>query len=138
MTDKAFRGGCACGALRYKIEAQPVAMLHCHCRQCQRDSGTGHQSHLTFVGASVTTDGEPSTCDYVGDEGTLKRRGFCRTCGSPVYLTFPDMPDVFIVSAGSLDDPERFRPALTTWAAAAPSWDHVERDGLCFDKMPPL
>jgi hypothetical protein len=131
-----FTGGCACGALRYEIAAEPVAMVQCHCRQCQRDSGTGHQSHLTFVDAPVKATGTAATWDSVGDGGTRKRRGFCPTCGSPVHLTFPDMPEVFIVAAASLDDPERFRPGVTTWASAAPSWDHVDRNEAWFERMP--
>jgi hypothetical protein len=133
---QSFTGGCACGALRYEIAGEPAAMLHCHCRQCQRDSGTGHQSHATFVGAAVITTGQATVWNAVGDGGTRKARGFCPTCGSPVHLTFPDMPDVFIVSAASLDDPERFKPTVTTWASAAPGWDHVDRRGAWFEKMP--
>jgi hypothetical protein len=38
-----YTGGCACGAIRYEINGEPVVMLDCQCRQCQRDSGTGHQ-----------------------------------------------------------------------------------------------
>ena len=57
---KTYTGGCACGTLRYEIRGEPAAMLHCQCRQCQRDSGTGHQSHLTFVSAQVKVQGEAS------------------------------------------------------------------------------
>ena len=39
---KAFTGGCACGAIRYEITAEPIGMNDCQCRQCQRKSGTGH------------------------------------------------------------------------------------------------
>jgi hypothetical protein len=51
--DKSYTGGCACGAIRYEIAGEPAVMVDCQCRQCQRDSGTGHQSHLTFVAAQV-------------------------------------------------------------------------------------
>ena len=55
-----YTGGCACGAVRYKVSAEPAVMVDCQCRQCQRDSGTGHQSHLTFVGAPVEVSGQAS------------------------------------------------------------------------------
>ena len=48
-----YTGGCACGAIRYEVSAEPAMMNDCQCRQCQRDSGTGHGAHLTFVGAPV-------------------------------------------------------------------------------------
>ena len=104
-----YSGGCACGAIRYKVAAEPVVMNDCQCRQCQRASGTGHSSYLTFVGAPVIVTGEASFWETVGEGGTRKHRGFCPTCGDPVYLAFPDMPLVFVAHAGSLDDPGRYR-----------------------------
>ena len=44
----AFTGGCACAAIRYEISGEPVFTNHCQCRDCQRRSGTGHGSYLTF------------------------------------------------------------------------------------------
>ena len=132
-----YTGGCACGAIRYSVTGEPVAMVDCQCRQCQRDSGTGHQSHLTFVGASVETTGQASHWETVGDGGTRKRRAFCATCGSPVYLTFPDMPDIFIPTAASLDDPSRYQPQIVTWTAAGQAWDRPDPALTQFDRMPP-
>src|SRR5690349_17820173 len=105
-----YTGGCACGALRYEISGEPVAMLDCQCRQCQRESGTGHASHVTFQSAEVKLEGKASIWDMVGDGGLKKRRAFCSTCGAPVWMTFPDMPDIFIVKPASLDDPARYTP----------------------------
>jgi len=136
MTDS-YAGGCACGAIRYEIAGGPAVMLDCQCRQCQRDSGTGHQSHLTFVAAEVEVTGDASHWQSVGDGGTVKRRGFCPACGSPVYLTFPEMPNVFIVTPASLDDPGRYRPQLVAWTAAGLPWDHLDPALPTFDKMPP-
>ena len=104
MSD-AYTGGCACGAIRYEISAEPIEMNDCQCRQCQRKSGTGHGSYLTFPRPAVKAEGEAKHWDVVGDGGTIKSRAFCPTCGSPVYLTFPGIPEIFIVHAGSLDDP---------------------------------
>lgn len=132
-----YTGGCACGAIRYKISAEPMLMNDCQCRQCQRESGTGHASHVTFPRSAVSVEGEATHWDLVGDKGTVKTRAFCPTCGSPVYMTFRDMPDYFIVRAGSLDDPSRYRPQLVTWTAAGYAWDHLDRDVPKFDRMPP-
>lgn len=132
-----FTGGCACGAVRFEVDGAPVDMNLCRCRQCQRGSGAGHSAHLTFVGAAVTTTGEASHWIATGELGTRKRRAFCPTCGSPVYMTFPDMPDVFVAFAGGLDDPGRFEPQFTMWRAAAPAWDRVDQALPSFEKMPP-
>ncbi len=131
-----FSGGCACGALRYEISGEPAAMLHCQCRQCQRDSGTGHQSHVTFVGARIKSTGDASFWQSTGDGGTVKQRGFCPTCGSPVFLKFPAMPDVLIVTPASLDNPGMFKPSAVTWTSAGYGWDHLDAGLLKFAGMP--
>ena len=131
-----YTGGCACGEIRYEVAAEPARMLHCQCRQCQRDSGTGHGSYLTFIGAPVTITGEASHWEAVGEGGTRKSRGFCPTCGAPVYLVFPDVPDVFVTTAASLDDPGRYQPEHVFWSAAGQAWDHLNPALVKFDKMP--
>lgn len=132
-----YRGGCACEALRYEVNGEPVAMVDCQCRQCQRESGTGHGSHMVFAGAEVEVRGEARTWDLTGDGGTLKRRAFCPTCGSPVFMTFPDMPAIFIARAASLDEPERYVPSVVTWTEAAQPWDRVDAALQAFARMPP-
>ena len=131
-----YSGGCACGAIRYEISGEPAAMLHCQCRQCQRDSGTGHQSHLTFIDASMTSTGDVSHWRSTGDGGTVKDRGFCPTCGSSIFLTFPAMPNVLIVTPASLDDPSVFTPTTATWTRAGQVWDHLNPGITKFERMP--
>ena len=101
-----YTGGCACGAIRYEISDEPMVLNDCQCRDCQRKSGTGHGSYLTFPDRrSVKLEGEAKHWDIVGDSGNVKTRAFCPTCGSPVYLTFAAAPDLFTVHAANLDDP---------------------------------
>jgi hypothetical protein len=105
-----FTGSCACEATRYEVAGEPLEMSHCQCRQCQRDSGTGHGSHLTFVVAPVTVTSEASRRTIVGETGTRKSCAFCAARGAPVYMTFPDMPAVFETSAASLDGSKHSLP----------------------------
>lgn len=133
----AYTGGCSCGAVRFEIRGEPIAMLDCQCRQCQQESGTGHQSHVTFQAAEVKLTGQTTAWEAVGDEGTRKVRTFCPTCGAPVSMTFPDIPDVFAVRASSLDDPGLYRPQMVVWAAAAQPWDRVDPALPHFERMPP-
>jgi hypothetical protein len=73
MSD-AYTGGCACGAVRYEISAEPIFMNHCQCRDCQRASGTGHGSYLTFASrAQVKVAGRATHRDTVADSGNVRR-----------------------------------------------------------------
>lgn len=133
-----YTGGCACGAVRYEIPLEPLAMNDCQCRDCQRRSGTGHGSYLTFAGrASVKLEGEATHWDVAGDSGNMKTHAFCPSCGAPVYLTFEAMPDLFTVHAASLDDPGRYRPRMVTYAVRGHAWDHLDPSIPRFDRMPP-
>ena len=137
MTES-YTGGCACGAIRYEIAAEPLAMTDCQCRDCQRKSGTGHGSYLTFAGRShVKLQGEATHWDIVADSGNVKTRAFCPACGSPVYMTFAAMPDLFTVHAASLDDPGRYRPQAVIYTVRGHAWDHLDPGLLAFEEMLP-
>ena len=133
----AYTGGCACGAIHYEVTGEPIQMSDCQCRQCQHRSGTGHGSYLALLRTAVTAEGEAKRWDAAGDNGTVKSRAFCASCGSPVYKTFPAMPDIFVVHAASLDDPTRYKPRQIIWAAAGHAWDRPDPAVPKFDRMPP-
>ena len=133
-----YTGGCTCGAIRYEVAAEPAMMNYCQCRQCQRESGNGHGAHLTFVGAPVKLTGSASHWESIGEGGTRKSRGFCATCGAPVYISLPDMPEVFVASAASLDDPGRYKPQMVFYTASGHAWDRVDPDLPAFERMPPM
>lgn len=134
-----WAGGCACGAIRYEIAAEPIFMNDCQCRDCQLRSGTGHGSYLTFLSAGVKTlTGEATRWDIVADNGNVKSHAFCPTCGSPVYLTSAAKPDFFTVHAATLDDPRRFRPQAVIYRIRGHAWDRIDESLAQFEKMPPM
>jgi hypothetical protein len=133
-----YTGGCACGNLRFAVPDQPIAMNDCQCRQCQQRSGTGHGSYLSFTSRkAVKLRGEAREWEVVGDSGTVKRHAFCPTCGTPVYLTLPQVPDVFVVHAASLDDPGRYQPQFVVCTESGHAWDAIQPGLQQFAKMPP-
>ena len=122
---KPYTGGCACGAIRYETSSEPIFENHCQCRDCQKRSGTGHGSYLTFPRrADVTITGEANTWRVAGDSGNEKVHAFCPTCGTPVYLTFAAMPELIAVNATSLDDPGQFNPQVVTYTHPRPCVGH--------------
>ena len=136
---ESYTGGCACGAIRYEISAEPMVSNDCQCGDCQHTSGTGHGSYLTFPRrADVKLTGKATHWDVAGDSGNVKTRGFCPACGSPVYLTFAAAPELFTIHAASLDDPGRYKPQMATYTARGHSWDRVDPALRKFEKMPPM
>ncbi len=131
-----YAGGCACGAIRYETRREPVFQNHCQCLHCQKRSGTGHSSYLTFPGrADMKISGEARFWSVAADNGNEKRHAFCPTCGTPVYLTFAFMPDLIAVHAASLDDPARFTPQALTFAMRGHPWDTMDPALPKFERM---
>ncbi|WKE66980.1 GFA family protein [Gallaecimonas kandeliae] len=132
-----YSGGCACGAVRYETRQAPLFQNHCQCRQCQRRSGTGHGSYLTFPArAEMRITGQASHWEEVADSGNVKVHAFCPVCGTPVYLTFAAMPDLIAVHAASLDDPGRFAPQALTYRSRGLAWDSIDPGLPAFERMP--
>lgn len=132
-----FTGGCACGAVRFETPHAPVFQNHCQCRDCQRRSGTGHGSYLTFPArADMKIAGTVSHWEVAGDSGNLKSHAFCPTCGTQVHLTFAALPDLIAVPAASLDDPSRFEPQVLTYRVRALRWDRMDPALHAFERMP--
>jgi hypothetical protein len=133
-----YTGGCACGRVRFEIASAPLFQNDCQCRDCQQTSGTGHGSYLTFPRQGVKQSGEAKLWDIVADSGNAKTRAFCPTCGSPVYMTFSAMPEIFTVHSASLDDPGRYQPQAVTYAVRGYAWDFLNPALPKFDRMPPM
>ncbi len=136
MTAK-FRGGCACGAVRYESAADPRFQAQCQCRDCQHATGTGHADLVSFAQQDLNLSGQLSFYDVTGGRGKTVSRGFCPTCGSPVLWRLAANPGIAVVMAGSLDDPSVFVPQAVLFASRGHAWDHLNPGIPKFEKLPP-
>jgi hypothetical protein len=60
------------------------------------------------------------------DRGNTFSRGFCPTCGGRVFGKTSGFPQFILITAGSLDDPSRFKPSMDFFTASAQPWDHMD------------
>lgn len=137
MTQK-LSGGCACRAIRYDGNVDPVLMLNCHCRDCQQASGSAYAAIVAVPKAAVQMRGDPRYHKIVGAAGKAVERGFCPTCGSQVTVKFERLPDILGLHAGSLDDPSIYRPMMDVFISSAQSWDHMNPNIPKHPHDPPL
>lgn len=131
-----YRGGCMCRAIRYEIAAEPLFGGHCQCHDCQHESGGGHVSFMAFPADAVKLEGTPRFFDKAADSGNIIRRGFCPTCGCAVVGATSGLPDVTMISVGSLDDPSVFKPEFVCYASRGHAWDRVDPALPSFATMP--
>jgi hypothetical protein len=106
----AHEGGCLCGAIRFRATAEPVQTTICHCRFCQRVTGSAFLVEPIFGKSNVVFSGAaPKVYERRSDgSGKLVRLNFCGECGSPLFLGFDRFPDYIGVFAGAFDDPNWF------------------------------
>lgn len=133
-----FSGGCLCGAIRYESSAEPVFSINCHCRDCQRTTGTAYAPVLAVPKDAVKiTQGEPTYYTVTADSGETVSRGFCPECGAGIFSKLSANPDIMGLKAASLDDPSWFKPAMDIYTDSAQPWDVMNPDVPKVPKMPP-
>lgn len=79
-----YQGGCACGAIRYEVGAEPKFLFHCQYRQCQRITGSGHASQFMVPKDAVAIRERLTYHELSADSGNAVSSGFCTTCGNPI------------------------------------------------------
>jgi hypothetical protein len=132
-----FTGGCACGAIRYECTAEPVMMLHCHCRDCQRASGGPFSSFVIVPRQSFKLlQGSLRFYSSPSEAGGQTNRGFCADCGSPIAIKPDVVPHLIAIRTASLDDPSWFNPQADVWTADAHPWDQMNPAMAKFEKYP--
>lgn len=115
-------GSCLCGKVTFAVTEAPVRFIYCHCRSCQKSSGSIHAANLAFPLGSVRwTQGEELIALFVDTiENPGFPRCFCRNCGSPVPKVSRSK-QFWVVPSGSLDADPGMRPqANIYWAEHAP------------------
>jgi len=128
-------GGCACRAVRYSFSHAPRYMGNCHCRDCQRATGSAYFPGVLFLEKEFTLlSGEPKWFESKSDAGNTMRRGFCPDCGSPLFLTIAEREGVRLVYASSLDDPEIYQPIRDIFVSSAHAWDIMSSDLPKFER----
>src|SRR5882672_11159161 len=131
------RGSCLCGAVAFRIEAEPIVARSCHCRRCRKARGAAHATNmLVAIDGLRFTRGESELASYKIPEAKFYTQVFCRICGSKAPRV--DAGRGFaIVPMGSLDDDPGIRPSEHIWVGSKAPWDDIHDDLPRYDEAPP-
>jgi hypothetical protein len=131
-------GGCLCGTMRYESTGDPVFSLQCHCRDCQRQTGSAYIAAMRVPASGFRiTKGAPKQYVSTSDGGNRVTRAFCGDCGSPIYIQVSTRPDLVGLRVGTLDDPSEFHPEADIFVKSAQPWDHMNPALPKYDTYPP-
>ena len=124
-------GGCLCGSVRYLSAADPVITAVCHCKHCQKQTGSAFSPMVAVPKGTLTIDRTLLTFfDDVGESGLPVKRYFCSKCGSPVISDVAAMPDLEWIKAGTLDDLSSFNPTVHIWCDSAQPWTQISEASI--------
>jgi hypothetical protein len=103
---EAMTGGCACRQVRYTVTIDSDDAYLCHCRMCQRSTGSVSIAFKSVERADVSWDREP---DWY-DSSPIAQRPYCRGCGTSLGFQFKDGGESMDLTVASFDNPSRFVP----------------------------
>jgi hypothetical protein len=129
-------GGCLCGAVRYTATAESTAATICHCRDCQRFTGSAFGALIGMPKEALKVEGAMKTHTGIGGSGLPILRHFCPECGSSIAEEPGTRPGVVILNIGTLDNPNAVTPGREIFGDDSWSWVQVTGDHPRFAKRP--
>lgn len=127
-------GGCACGAVRYRLASDPIFVHCCHCLNCQRQTGSAF-----VINALIETDrierlaGEPEPVLVPTDSGRPHEIHRCPSCGIAVWSDYGRRPALRFVRAGTLDDASAIIPDVHIFTRSKLPWVRLPQGVPAFE-----
>ena len=122
VQDKVRTGSCACGALTITCTGEPAKVSACHCRDCQRRTGSAFGVAAFFDEAKVTVCGTSKPHTRMADSGFEVEFRFCPACGSSVYWMPRRKPGIVGIAIGAFADPDFPPPSQEVNEATRQPW----------------
>ncbi|HRX35373.1 MAG TPA: GFA family protein [Aestuariivirga sp.] len=124
MTTYPLRGRCTCGEIQYEIVEKPLFVHCCHCRWCQRETGTAFALNAMIESEKVAlTKGQPETILTPSNSGKGQQIVRCPTCRIAVWSHYAGAGDALkFVRVGTLDDPDALPPDIHIFTSSKMPW----------------
>jgi hypothetical protein len=124
MTALHFEGGCTCRAIRYRMMSRPLIVHCCHCRWCQRETGTAFALNAVIEGIRVEDlSGAPETVLTPSQSGKGQKIVRCPTCRVAVWSHYGAAGDAMrFMRVGTLDDPDAMPPDVHIYTSSKQPW----------------
>ena len=126
-------GRCACGAVSYRLTAEPLFVHCCHCLNCKRQTGSAFVINVLIEASRVELlSGEPVVVEVPRDDGSKQRIMRCPSCQIAVW-SFYTRSDVAFVRAGTLDKPSSVTPNVHIFTRSKLPWVTLPPSAAAFD-----
>ncbi len=129
----ASKARCCCGALQVEAEGDPVAVIACHCLECQRRTGSIFGVGAYYDAGQIRIVGPHQLYIREGQKGRKLRMHFCPTCGTTVCWELDLRPNWIGVAVGAFGDREFPTPTRSVWERSRHAWIAFDHDLQHFD-----
>lgn len=122
--DYPLEGGCDCRAIRYRMLTAPLFVHCCHCRWCQRESGSAFALNAMIETERVELlQGEPDIIDTPSASGKGQRIARCPQCRVALWSHYAGGgPSICFIRVGTLDEPDRLPPDVHIFTESRQPW----------------
>jgi len=122
--DTALEGGCTCRFVRYRMHGTPLFVHCCHCRWCQRETGSAFAINAMIEADRVELlNGQVDVVDTPSLSGKGQKISRCPRCRVAVWSHYAGAGErVHFVRVGTLDDPDRLPPDIHIFTASKQAW----------------
>lgn len=119
-----FAGGCDCKAVRYSLLSTPLFVHCCHCRWCQRETGSAFVMNALIETERVRVlSGAVEMVLTPSNSGKGQKIARCSRCRIALWSHYPGGGDIFsFIRVGTLDDPDRFPPDVHIYTMSKQPW----------------
>jgi hypothetical protein len=126
-------GGCACGAIRYRLRSEPLFVHCCHCLNCQRQTGSAFVINVLIETERIElVAGEPQPVDVPRNEAKKQTIWRCPSCQIAVFSEYTGR-QIRFVRAGTLDDPASVVPDVHIYTRSKLPWVTLPESVAAFD-----
>jgi hypothetical protein len=133
QSNTSFEGGCTCRSLRYRMTSAPLFVNCCHCRWCQRETGSAFALNAMIEAERVVLlSCEPQVILTPTLSGKGQKISRCPYCCVAVWSNYAGAGDTIrFVRVGSLDEPDRLPPNIHIYTASKQPWVKLADDAIC-------
>lgn len=119
-----MRGSCSCGQIQFELSDQPMFVHCCHCRMCQRQTGTAFALNALIEADKLTLHaGTPETIEMPSKNPRGQKIRRCPKCRVALWSTYPGGGETFVyVRVGALEDPDAFPPDIHIFTESKQPW----------------
>jgi hypothetical protein len=132
-----IEGGCACGAVRYRMTSRPMFVHCCHCRSCQRETGASFALNAMIEADRVVLiQGAPETVNTPSFSGKGQKILRCPDCRVALWSHYAGSGEaVSFLRIGTLDDPDRLAPDIHIFTASKQPWIELPPDSPAVEEL---